>query len=29
MTSVTGRFHSIDMPKLPCTTSLIHLQYCT
>ena len=29
ITSVTGRFHSIDMPKSPCTTSFIHLRYCT
>ncbi len=29
ITSVTGRRHSIDMPKLPWTTSFIHLRYCT
>ncbi len=29
ITSVTGRRHSIDMPKLPCTISFIHFQYCT
>jgi len=25
ITSVTGRRHSIDMPKLPCTISFTHL----
>jgi hypothetical protein len=29
ITSVTGRRHSIDMPKLPRTTCFIHLRYCT
>ena len=29
ITSVTGRRHSIDMPKLPSTISFIHLQYWT
>ena len=29
ITSVTGRRHSMDMPKLPWTISRIHLKYCT
>ncbi len=29
ITSVTGRFHSSDMPKSPRTTRLIHFQYWT
>ena len=29
ITSVTGRRHSIDMPKLPSAISFIHFQYCT
>jgi hypothetical protein len=29
ITSVTGRRHSIDIPKLPCTTRRIHFRYCT
>ena len=29
ITSVTGRLHSMDMPKLPCAISLIHLKYWT
>jgi len=29
MTSVTGRRHSIDIPKSPRTISFIHLKYCT
>jgi hypothetical protein len=29
ITSVTGRRHSIDIPKLPTTTSFIHFRYWT
>ena len=29
ITSVTGRRHSIDMPKLPTTISRIHFRYWT
>ena len=29
ITSVTGRRHSIDMPKLPRTICFTHLKYCT
>ena len=29
ITSVTGRLHSIDMPKLPRTISFIHFKYWT
>jgi hypothetical protein len=29
ITSVTGRRHSMDMPKLPRTICCIHLRYCT
>ena len=29
ITSSTGRPHSIDMPKSPCSTRPIHLPYCT
>ena len=29
MTSVTGRFHSIDTPKSPTTTRAIHFRYWT
>ena len=29
ITSVTGRRHSMDMPKLPRAMSFIHFQYWT
>ncbi len=29
ITSVTGRIHSIDSPKLPSLTRSIHFAYCT
>jgi len=29
MTSVTGRRHSIDMPKFPSAICFIHFQYWT